>query len=66
MASLITIDDRMTEFDPILEHDFDADQLITLPDRRSKAADGKTAATRGMFSFKSELNSLIGNLQGTT
>ena len=29
-------------------------------------AGGKTVATRAMFSFKSELQSLIGNLQDTT
>ena len=67
LASLMTIEDRKGN-GTILEHDFDADQLITLPDRRSKATvgDGKTQATRAMFSFKSELNSLIGNLQDTT
>ena len=50
----------------ILEHDgvFDQDQVVTLqPDRKSKAG---TVATRAMFSFKSELHSLIGNLQETT
>ena len=66
LASLVTIDDRQKEFGAILEQDFEADQLITLPDRKSKAPDGKTTATRAMFSFKSELHSLIGNLQGTT
>ena len=41
----------------------DIDQLVTIPDRRSKAG---TTATRGMYTFKSELQSLIGNLQDTT
>ena len=65
LASLMTIEDRK-DFGAILEQDFDGDQLVTLPDRKSKAPDGKTNATRAMFSFKSELNSLIGNLQDTT
>ena len=40
-----------------------------MPDRASKAVKGgdkATIATRAMFSFKSEMNSLIGNLQETT
>ena len=61
----MTIEDRK-EIGTILEQDFDADQLVTLPDQKTRAADGRTQATRGMFSFKSELNSLIGNLQDTT
>ena len=67
MASIMTIEDRR-DFDPILEQDLEIDQLVTLPDRKSKAtaADGKTQATRAMISFKSELHSLIGNLQDTT
>ena len=46
-----------------------ADQVLTMPDRASKAMKGgdkATIATRAMFSFKSEMNSLIGNLQETT
>jgi len=62
----MTIEDRRGDIGTILENDFDIDQLVTLPDSKSKAADGKTQATRAMFSFKSELNSLIGNLQDTT
>ena len=57
----MTIQDRR-DIDPIMEQDLEIDQLITLPDRKSKAADGKTQATRAMISFKSELHSLIGNL----
>jgi len=64
LASLMSIDDRNRN-DFILEKDcFDAnDFLKTLPDRDSKAPDKQTYATRAMFSFKSELHSLIGNLQ---
>ena len=67
MASLATIEDKR-DFDTILEQDFEYDQLVNLRDRKSKATlpDGKTQATRAMFSFKSELHSLIGNLQDTT
>ena len=43
------------------------DQIMHLPDKVSKAiGDKATTATRAMFSFKSEMNSLIGNLQETT
>ena len=67
LASLATIEDKR-DFDTILEQDFEVDQLVNLHDRKSKATlpDGKTQATRAMFSFKSELHSLIGNLQDTT
>ena len=40
-------------------------QLLTA-DKRSKTGDKATVATRAMFSYKSELDSLIGNLQDTT
>ena len=68
LASIVTIDDR-NEF--ILEHeDFNnegVDPIMHLPDKVSKAiGDKATTATRAMFSFKSEMNSLIGNLQETT
>ena len=61
------MDDRR-DFDTILEQDFEVDKLVNLPDKKSRVAapDGKTQATRAMFSFKSELHSLIGNLQDTT
>ena len=64
---MATIEDKR-DFDTILEQDFEVDQLVNLQDRKSKATlpDGKTQATRAMFSFKSELHSLIGNLQDTT
>ena len=67
MASLASIDDKR-DCDTIFEQDFEVDQFVNLSDRKSKAAgaDGKTQATRAMFSFKSELHSLIGNLQDTT
>ena len=39
------------------------DGLITIPDRKSKVP---TQANKTMYTFKSELQSLIGNLQDTT
>lgn len=42
---------------------FDDYQSLQIADKKSKTTE---AATRAMFSFKSELNSLIGNLQETT
>ena len=41
-------------------------EFVTIPDRRSKAGDKQTTANKTMFTFKSELQSLIGNLQETT
>ena len=52
LASMITIEDRNKEMS-VGEVDLeDIDQLGTIPDRRSKAG---TTATRGMYTFKSEL-----------
>ena len=68
LASLMTIEDRkVTDFDDqgLLElEDQVLNQQSTI-DAATKAG-GKTVATRAMFSFKSELQSLIGNLQDTT
>lgn len=43
----------------------DLQHLLTA-DKGSKTGDKTTVATRAMFSYKSELDSLIGNLQDTT
>ena len=61
LASIASIEDR--QFGSIdEERDIfaaDPDVGLTIADKRSKAG---TMATRGLFSFKSELHSLIGNL----
>ena len=61
LASITSIEDR--QFGSIdEERDIfaaDPDVGLTIADKRSKAG---TMATRGLFSFKSELHSLIGNL----
>ena len=61
IASIASIEDR--QFGSIdEERDIfaaDPDVGLTIADKRSKAG---TMATRGLFSFKSELHSLIGNL----
>ncbi len=67
---MITIDDRdefILEQDDFVTADA-AEQVVTMPDRKSRifAGDKATTATRAMFSFKSEMHSLIGNLQETT
>ena len=71
LASLVTIEDRNEQDfrdDFILEQDNynneNGDVVVSLPDKATKAGkgDNRTTATRAMFSFKSELNSLIGNL----
>lgn len=69
LASIAPFENRQDTDNFILEQDYyqqNPDKLLTLPDRGSKAGDKQTTATRAMISFKSELNSLIGNLQDTT
>ena len=67
IASLISLEDRKRN-DFILEQDgMDLDDLQQiLNEQKSKTGDKRTQATRAMFSYKSELESLIGNLQETT
>jgi len=55
----MSIEDRNRD-DFILEEDFK--QTFDLIQTQSKTGDRQTQATRAMFSFKSELDSLIGNL----
>ena len=81
IASLVSVDDRLGEedfFATLVAGDIDlllggeTKSKVTLPESKSRAVgiggarDKETTATRAMFSFKSELQSLIGNLQETT
>ena len=82
IASLVSVDDRLGEedfFATLVAGDIDlllgsekVRDKVTLPESKSRAGgiggakDKETTATRAMFSFKSELQSLIGNLQETT
>ena len=82
IASLVSVEDRLGEedfFATLAAGDIDLllggetkRSKATLPESKSRttgiggARDKDTTATRAMFSFKSELQSLIGNLQETT
>ena len=82
IASIVSVDDRLGEddfFATLAAGDIDILQggetkrdSAILPESKSRtvviggARDKETTATRAMFSFKSELQSLIGNLQETT
>lgn len=82
IASLVSVDDRLGaddffatltagDIDLLLGGETKRDKA-TLLESKSRTAgigsakDKETTATRAMFSFKSELQSLIGNLQETT